>query len=140
MRTVPVGASDDELLSVVRDWVELVAAGSFQAAVQLLYLPADDYAAGRWTAESLENYIGNYGFWEPLGDGRVVRVTPLASAVPPADAPDRQPRFEVIRGQGLPNIEFDLPLDGEWSDLTALFDIEEVDGRWAFVLTDLHVR
>lgn len=100
-----------------------------------MVFPEGVYAPGRWTAEDLEVYLANYGSWEALGDGRIMRVTPIASAVG-----ELVPRFEVVRGDGLPVIEFDLPLNGEWSDLTAVFELTETaDGRWGFLLYDLHV-
>ncbi|HCT80373.1 MAG TPA: hypothetical protein DGG94_07990 [Micromonosporaceae bacterium] len=135
MRTVRAGASDDELLACVRDWVALLAAGDFAGAVEFLVFPEGVYAPGRWTAEDLEVFLANYGSWDPLGDGRIMRVTPIESAVGELAA-----RFEVDRGDGPPAIEFDLPLNGEWSDLTARFELTgTADGRWGFLLYDLHV-
>ncbi|WP_155372547.1 hypothetical protein [Catellatospora vulcania] len=62
-------------------------------------------------------------------------VTPVNSA-----GGDLVPLREVSRYDDRPpHIDFDLPLNGEWSDLTALFDLVRIDDRWAFVLHDLHV-
>jgi hypothetical protein len=132
---VETDASDDELISAVRSWVDLLAIGDFAAAARFLHPPTAASDVEGWTADSLETYIANHGSWEPLDDGRRMRVTPIESA-----GGSLTPRFEVNRNDDRPpSIEFDLPLDGEWSDLTALFELVEVDGKWAFTLYDLHV-
>jgi hypothetical protein len=38
-----------------------------------------------------------------------------------------------------PGVEYDLPLNGEWSDLTAIFHLMRVESGWAYSLWDLHV-
>jgi hypothetical protein len=46
----------------------------------------------------------------------------------------------VFRPEGrLPLIDFDVPLDGEWSDLTAQLEVIAVPDGWALFLYDLHV-
>ena len=53
------------------------------------------------------------------------------------------PCWEVDRFDGadgvVGSIRFDLPLDGEWSDLTATFDIVEEEGGLVLRLDDVHV-
>jgi hypothetical protein len=133
MELLPPTASDDDLLDAVRRWVDVVASGDFQGAIDFLF-PAE-YGGQPWTASGLETYIANYGFWEPLGDGSTVRMTPIATA-----GGDKLPVQEVSRYvDRLPEIDFDVPLDGQWSDLTAQFIVVEVDGKWALSLYDLHV-
>lgn len=127
-------ATDEEILDGVREWVALLAAGDFASASSFLHLD-DDAFSMPWTPERLEDWIANYGFDEPLDGGRRMRVTPIETAV--GDLP---PRFEVLRDRDEPpEVEFDLPLNGEWSDLTAIFKLAEVDGGWALTLYDLHV-
>lgn len=36
-------------------------------------------------------------------------------------------------------VDYDLPLNGEWSDLTAIFSFKSKDGGFAFYLDDIHV-
>jgi hypothetical protein len=40
---------------------------------------------------------------------------------------------------GLEDVRYDLPLNGEWSDLTATFRVEDVDGSVDLVLEEIHV-
>jgi hypothetical protein len=135
MRTVTADASDTELIACLSEWSDLMAAGDYAAAVAFLHPPAEGSNAETWTATSLKTYIENYGSWDRLADGSLMRVTSIASAEHRRRAP-----HEVFRYQHqLPDIEFRLPLDGEWSDLTAMINMVEVNGRWAFVLYDLQV-
>ncbi|MFI0449714.1 hypothetical protein [Actinomadura sp. 6N118] len=47
---------------------------------------------------------------------------------------------EILRDDDmLPHVEFDLPLNGTWSDLTAIFDIGEDTGRWVLILDQVRV-
>ncbi|WP_212841408.1 hypothetical protein [Catellatospora sp. IY07-71] len=137
MQTVAPHASDSDLIGCIEEWVGLLAAGSFVAAAQFLCPPAEVSRGEPWTAESLETYIADYGWWEPLDDGRRMHVTSAAGA---GAGGDLTPHRDVIRYDDRPpRIEFSLPLNGEWSDLTAVFHLVEVDGAWAFDLYDLRV-
>jgi hypothetical protein len=135
MRTVEAGASDSDLIALLSEWSDLMAAGDFAAAADFLHQPSEESGAETWTADSLKTYIQNYGSWDERTGQDRMRVTSTAEAAQRAPAP-----HEVFSYKDRPpDIEFALPLNGEWSDLTAMIDVVEVDGRWAFVLYDLHV-
>ena len=77
----------------------------------------------------------NYGNIDPIHDGWVYKVTPLHSA---SGGP--KPRHEVDRcDDGRAFVWFDLPLNGQWSDLTALFDVIPKDDGLHVVLDQVHV-
>jgi hypothetical protein len=142
MKVLSVDASDDEILEVCREWIDLVAAGRFADAIEFLYVPSKYDPSQHWTPESLQTYVGNYGSWEPLADRRIVRVTPLTTARTPVHRRKFRPHADVIRHSSdrrAGSAELDLPLDGEWSDLTAQFEFAPVDGGIGISLYDLHV-
>jgi hypothetical protein len=142
MKVLSVDASNEEILGVCREWVDLVAAGRFAEAIGLLYVPTKYDPSQHWTPESLQTYIGNYGSWEPLANRRVTRVTPTATARIPVDRPPFVPRADVVRlaSDGTAgSAELDVPLDGEWSDLTAQFEFAQVGNGIGISLYDLHV-
>lgn len=142
VKVLPVDASDGQILEVCREWVNLVAAGRVADAIDLLYVPTTYHASQHWTPVSLQTYIGNYGSWEPLDDGRVVRITSLTSARVPVGRPDFKPHVDVVRltrDRMAGSVDLDVPLDGEWSDLTAQFEFAPVDGGIGISLYDLHV-
>jgi hypothetical protein len=129
---VTVLRQDAAVLALVERWVDLLALHGYDEALGLL-LPN----AG-WTAALLQKVIANYGFVEARSDGRVSVVTPIASAT------GAGPRAEVTWfqhawGEVVGDVRFDLPLDGAWSDVTALFDIVAVSEGVVLALDDVHV-
>ena len=85
--------------------------------------------------------ITNYGFIEPHEDSATFKVTSLKAN--PAGKP-----FHGVEWYGddtnkpaeyLGMAAFTLPLNGQWSDVTAMFDIVEDDGGLVLELDDIHV-
>jgi len=132
MMTLPLDARDDDILAVVRAWAELLAEERYADALAFV-----DHRE-HWEPALLRTVIMSYGSPAPC-EGHDHRVTPLALA-----GGELKPRHEVDRcdsnaGDRVGYVWFDLPLDGEWSDLTATFDIECREGRLVLVLDDVHV-
>jgi hypothetical protein len=135
-------ATDDEVVSLCREWVELVAADRLGEAIALLWVPPDYDQSQHWTPESLRRYIENYGSRTPMRDGSQWRITSTATARVPADRLGFAPRADVVRLREDPragSVDFDVPLNGEWSDLTAQFEFRPIEGGTAVSLYDLHV-
>jgi hypothetical protein len=142
MRLLSPAATDAEILDVCREWVDLVAQARFADAIEILHVPARYDASQRWTPSSLERYVANYGSWDPPSDGHAWKVTPIATARMAADRPVHSPTPEVYRNDDDPrsgSVDLDLPLDGEWSDLTAQFEFEPVEGGTGLALYDVRV-
>jgi hypothetical protein len=128
MRIMPLNANDGQILDVVREWVELLAAERYARAVEFV-------DPGQvWTPALLRSVIRNYGSVEPRKDGSTFRVTSIGDA---KGGPS--PRHAVDRQGGRISVWFDLPLNGQWSDLTATFQVSETKGGLALVLDDVHV-
>ncbi|HEY1341314.1 MAG TPA: hypothetical protein VGF59_27580 [Bryobacteraceae bacterium] len=125
---LPPDAADSQILDAVRAWVVALAAEDYAGALVLVE------AGPHWTPELLRTVIANYGSIEPMRDGSTYRVTPPGSARggPP-------PRHAVARAGDRISVWFDLPLNGEWSDLTATFDVVRRHGGLVLVLDDVHV-
>lgn len=142
MKVLPPDASDAEILAACRDWVQRVADGDLAGAIEMLHVPQRYEDPQRWTARSLEIYVGNYGSWDAMPDGRTWRITSPATAANPAGRTDFRPTADVARHDGDPrsgSVDVDLPLNGEWSDLTALFEFEPVEDGIGLSLYDIHV-
>ena len=129
MRTVPKGAKDDDILAIVREWIDLLAAGDSGQAHSLLN---DDQVEKEWPPDRVEKVIAAYK--PPAG------VTPVAGAKAGAEPPQhvvsrwepRERRPEVVG-----EVQFDLPIGGTWSELTATFWIRE-HGELSLELYDIH--
>jgi hypothetical protein len=139
MKRLSRNASDEDILDGVREWVALLAEERYAEAHAFIAYGAD--LAQHWTPTLLMTVIRNCGSVEARSDGRTFRVTPLADAtggptpchdVHRFDADDRDEHYLGI-------VWFDLPLNGEWSDLTATFDLAIDGGEIVLELDDIHV-
>jgi hypothetical protein len=130
MQPLPPDASDEQILDVVRRWVDHLAHERYDDALQVVDVREP------WTSELLETVIRNYGSIDPMYDGSTWRVTPLETA----SGGRPRPRHDVDRcDDGRAFVWFDLPLNGSWSDLTALFDVVPKEDGLHVVLDDVHV-
>ncbi|MBI4914495.1 MAG: hypothetical protein HY825_01485 [Acidobacteria bacterium] len=145
MRTLPLSASDDELLAAVAEWTELLARGDYGDAVEMLYWPPEE--GDPLPPADLETLVRNYGSYEPMRDGSTYHVTPIGTARlepgarPPTHSVDRDaPSARRDTDPGTRGgIWFQLPLNGFWSDLVARFGIYEHEGGLVLAIEGLDV-
>ncbi len=123
MKKLPLNATKEDLIAAVEDWVDLLVGKRYQKALDYIY----PMSYPEWGAEYLENWIKNYGFDQPLKDGSTVEITPRNEAkgrqcnrVFEASDPqiDESTGLELVA-----MIFYDVPLDGQWSDLTVQFNV-----------------
>ncbi len=162
MKTLPLEASDQEILDAVREWVELLIEERYTDAYEFL---SHEKSPNNWTPELIAALIHNYGSPEPRDGNEIFKVTSLEDAK--VDPPKYMPlRHDVHRYRDddpedfvwlleagketklflrdLPEnpggyIWFDLPLNGYASDLTATLDFRVVNTHFVFELNDIHV-
>ncbi|MEO6458636.1 MAG: hypothetical protein ABIO92_10270, partial [Chloroflexia bacterium] len=100
-----------------------------------------------WTPDILETVIRNYGSIEPTSDGETFKVTPLQQAQAPSNLlpthdVNRYGEDEIDTSDGtalVGDVWYDLPLNGEWSDLTATFRLYQIEDGLVMALEDVHV-
>lgn len=125
---------DAQVLAAVDEWADVLALGDYVRASEMVGHEPGPY---RWTADLMERTINGYGFPSPHPSGEVFVVTPrqLASG--------RQHYREVDRQSGLEpdllEVLYDLPLNDQWSDLTAMFRLRPTEDAHRLVLTQLRV-
>jgi hypothetical protein len=125
--------TDEELLAFVEVWIDDLARGDYQTA----YSRTEHDAYYRWTPGLMRAVIEGYGLPEPRRDGNVFHVSQRASAR--GMIHHRQVARDDMRPPALAEVWYDLPLNGEWSDLTATFRIERRQSGFAIVLQEIHV-
>ena len=92
-----------------------------------------------WSASLIRQVIEGYGLPESHPAGPF-RVTPLTDA---KGGP--RPRHEIDRydkaapSGAIAEAWFDLPLNGEWSDLTATFAVYPIGDELVLCLNEIHV-
>lgn len=158
MHRFNLDTEDEEILAVVDHWADLLAAGEYSKAHTVTFNPSE---LG-WTPDTIEKWIHGYGFDEPLSDGTVMQVTPRETAIQIDVKPyreilrancDAELRLSSSKGYKYGSYEsllnssdgfvgevwYSLPLNGEWSDLVARFDLAPLDGFLVLVLVRLDV-
>jgi hypothetical protein len=137
MLTFPLTATDEQLLQAVEKWIGLLVQERYDEAFGMFYRqsPLDD----GWSPALIRALVENYGSPEPSADGPVCHVTSIAETSGGRPQPYRKVyRFEEEDGvEGY--IHFDLPLDGKWSDVTAVFDVWKMDDKLVLHLEGMHV-
>src|SRR6478609_935400 len=117
MVILPHNATEDDVLSVVRQWVGLLAAGDYVQAQSLLLREG---AERDWPPEMVAQLIASYELPPAVSGEELSRVTPVGEA----RVFDIQPRAAVSRWEGggrpgvVGDVHFNLPINGIWSDLT----------------------
>lgn len=141
MHLLPTHPSNDETFAFCLQWLGYLASGDYHAAHAMI-VPDGHY---RWSPELIERVISNYGFIEPHRSGHRFQVTPPESArgVPSRQCLRVDPDDDTCTGEvhsqfpfavywfldgpsrkgALGWVHMDYPLDGEWSDLSSIFDI-----------------
>jgi hypothetical protein len=131
---LPRDADDETILAAVRRWVALLAEDDVESAVRFLY-QGEDAGSLAASASSLRAGIALYEPGEPLRQ-EPARVTPAETAAGPFE-----PVQEVFRSDDgtVLSVDFTLPVNGEWSELVAFFDVVTVPDGLALALRDAYV-
>jgi hypothetical protein len=126
MKVVPRDASDDQVLDIVRGWIEILATGDYQSVFENLGYAI---ASGPRSADLIRNAIESYrspDYFPGVTDFAVSDWRTAQGGNPTPLQKMTWFRPNSIRMVGA--FAFDLPLNGRWSDLTANFVLFERDG------------
>jgi hypothetical protein len=136
MKRLPPDASDRDILDAVREWVGLLAEERYAEAHAWLH---HGKGGEHMTPELIAALIRNYGSIEPVRTGETFRVTPIDQAAPAPDSKGTSYEEVTRSGDGRGDVHYNVPLNGMWSDLTAILKFSIVDGALIYDLDDLHV-
>jgi len=122
----------------IRDWVALLANHEYELAAQ--FLTAVPGLNVEYDGETIREAVGRYSrAYRDAADEDRDNWVPVVS--PPDIIGVRGENMVVYYtgGDGSLVVEYDLPLNGEWSDLTAKFSLFPVDAGFAIGLLDIRV-
>jgi hypothetical protein len=125
------------ILAMIREWVDLLANRDFDRASEYLSHthPGNEQYTGRKIEESLGLYSRQYRE-APEAERR--RYVPRVTRV--EDMESAGENMTVYKAGEQPAvIEYDMPISGKWSDLTAKFRLIQHTHGYALELIDLHV-
>jgi hypothetical protein len=134
---VPLSPTPEaDLVSFIRRWFSLLAAGLQAEACAEIDEP-NVYGLG-WTPDDLQEcvdmtFLPGSRFRREHPEG--LRFTDPATATGGDGRPDI---IELSGGRGY-WVDHEVPLNGEWSDLTAEFEFARRADGFAVILHDLHV-
>ncbi|MDP9076236.1 MAG: hypothetical protein M3O71_02335 [Bacteroidota bacterium] len=132
----------EEIENAVILWIKLLSEEKYEEAYDLTM--HDPYY--QWTPVSLKRTINGYGSEEEIFEEEY-RVTAIETAVSESvdhkvykdirlfDTPlKHSPSFNIVG-----DVHYDLPLNGQWSDLIASFKILQYPDFVALQLNEIHV-
>lgn len=115
----------------IREWVKLLSENKFEEACALLDEPEDNDRNIIWNAENLKEVFLDY-FWHE----RMPFINDPYQMNLDKEVIDF---FEYDDGSGYA-VDYDIPVDGEWGDLTAQFSIQkDTTNLYRIILEDVHV-
>ena len=135
MITINPELPQQDILNFVKDWMILLAYGHFNEACALLDEP--NCYGTVWTPDKIKETVQNT--FNP--ETQFYAVHPEGPIFSDPYELEEQKRVEVIEfndGSGYA-FDYDLSLNGEWSDLTAQFEFYKRPNGYAVVLHDIHV-
>jgi hypothetical protein len=117
---------EQRLVQWVRSWLDLLAAGKLDEACASLDEPCS--GGVRWTPENLVSTVEDtYG-----PGGALFSTVGTAKGTPHYTVSERDDASGYW-------VDHDIPLDGEWSDLTAQFEFRRQNESLSVRLYDIHV-
>ena len=129
MKPLPDDISDDELLAYLDEWAALLEQEDYEAA----YLHTEHIAEMGWSPGLIREVIKSYGEARP--DQKVT-----LRGVPTDITQSKQiDRWTPDEGRYCGDIWYDLNINGEVSDLTATFYMQQTDRGLTVLLNDIHV-
>jgi hypothetical protein len=134
MLKVDLSASSEEVLNALGVWLNALDEEDYEKASKMLYWPP--WSKG-WSADIIKRLIVNYGAVDPRKDGQVFKVTDPNIAQGNPDNSVR--RFSQTESGAVGDVCYDLPLNGEWSQVTATFRLYRIGDEMGFGLEDIHV-
>ncbi len=128
-----VDSSDSRIIAFIEEWVSDLINEDYESA----YKRTNHDPYYEWSPELIKNVIHGYGLPEQHPSGKVFKVTSISGAK------GESPTKEIDRGPFDDNrigyVYYALPLNGEWSDLTASFRLEKQGKNLVVVLEEIHV-
>ncbi len=112
----------------VRSWIGLLSKGKFKEAIKQIDAPNSDGV--EWSVKSVQRVLEDY-----VGKGVDFSITD-----PNEMEGDGRPNLIMFNGlQGFA-LDINLPINGDWTDLTVQFEfIKKGKGYYSVILNDIHV-
>ena len=155
MLSKPHAPNEEFFISFARSWFKSIAGGDWQGAFARLDLPpqfGEPFTPERFRREIEDDHFcegtvfreqhpGPIVYADPdsIGASKYTSLYPLRGA-DDSESDDSEAEFaQCLRGGRSVELEHPVPLNGEWSDLTACFQFIDRGDSYAVRLDWLHV-
>jgi hypothetical protein len=130
---ITIGVNPEaELVQFARSWFRMLARGDWESALASIDEP--NMYGIRWTKEDIVQLLH-----DTYGPGSLVQTAaPTAFSDPDTASGTERYTVDELDAGGF-WLDYDVPLNGEFSDLTAQFEFHPRSSRYAVILHDLHV-
>ena len=135
MIEISTHAPERTLVAFVRHWLKLLAAGRWLEACGMIDEP-NCYGI-IWTRERIQQVVEDT--FAPDSRFRSRHLEGIRWTDPDELGDGGHPEIYPVHDGSRYAFEHDVPLNGEWSDLTAQFEFHRRSQGYAVVLHDLHV-
>lgn len=124
-------------LVFVEKWIALLSESRYEDAYNMLYHPTDD----SWTPALIEEVTTSYELPPAAGDDSdSSHVTDVSNAKVVDYRPDKDVDwYDNNPDSNIGMIHHSLPINGIWSDLTAIFRLHRCEDSVGVALEDIHV-
>ncbi|MCB2408238.1 DUF7668 domain-containing protein [Hymenobacter lucidus] len=122
-----------QILLFIREWIALLFEEKFAEACNRIDGSIHPENSVAWTPELLNEVLMDYAWHERM---------PVVTNPAKMDLTDEQVYFYKYDSPAQHGyaVEYDIPLDGEWSDLTAQFSfVENSNNLYTITLEGIHV-
>ena len=111
-----------------RSWIRLLSNGKFKEAIKQIDAPNSN--GFEWSIKSVQRVLEDY-----VGKGVDFSITD-----PNEMEGDGRPNLFMFKGLQCFALDINLPINGEWSDLTVQFEfIKKGKGYYSVILNDIKV-
>lgn len=123
-----IGNHEKAFYDFARNWIRLLSDNKYEEAIKQIDSP-NSYGI-EWSVTAIKNVIKEY-----IGKGEQSSITD-----PYEMEGDGRPNLIVFNGLHGFAFDLDMPINGEWSDLTVQFEfIKKAKGYYSVILNDIHV-
>lgn len=119
---------EQEITAFIRDWTKLLSQERYKDACHLLDIPKEAQNLIHWNPCNLRTIISDYGDNAVISDPYSIERSQ-----------EKLDFYYYTDGSGVA-VDYDLPINGKWSDLTAQFSfVKSEEDMYAVYLEGVHV-
>lgn len=131
-----LSANDQDIASAIGNWVDALIRESYEEAYGLTWHGDPDDS---WTSAEIQRSVESWGNPDEIGRFRVTSPTLAGDALGIKSGRLDIERYHDDSTPVLASVTCDLALNGNWSDLSAVFNVRAFEGYLVLELLEIGV-